>query len=59
MIARYWPRKKKRGAPVVLFADPSIGLELARRIAAKTDRINRFIPMILEKKKTAGGAACL
>lgn len=44
---------------MVLFADPSIGLELARRIAAKTDRINRFIPMILEKKKTAGGAACL
>ena len=59
MIIRYWP-KKKNGAPVVLFSDPAIGLEMARRIIARTNRITKFRSSILgKKKKAAGGASCL
>ena len=52
----FWPRKKKMGAPVVLFADPLSGMELARRIAERRNRGQRALfGFVLKKTK---GAPC-
>jgi hypothetical protein len=59
-----WPRKKKRGRTPTLFADPAIGMELARRIAERNqfcsrgERSRSGIGGEMKKAAPCPGSAC-